>query len=501
MAREGSSRGSTPTRTRFAPSPSGDLHVGNVRTALYSWAWARHCGGSFVVRIEDTDRSRVSPEAVSGAIDALRWLGLDWDEGPDVGGEFGPYRQSERLSLYREWVDKFLADGTAYHCYCSQEELDGERDEQRTQGLPSGYAGHCRELTTAQVTAYRREGRRPLVRFRMPEGATVVRDTIRGEIVFDHANVPDFVVQRSDGYPLYNLAVSVDDAMMRITHIVRGDDLLASTPRQIAIHAAMGVAEADLPVYTHTPDILAADGLPLSSWRQAAGISWYRDHGYLPEAVVNYLALLGWSPGGDREELTLDALVESFDLERVGATAGRLDPRKLDAINGDKIRALPPDELVGRTMPFLARAGLVSEPPTPEQARTVAAAAPLIQERLVHLTEAADLLAFLLVPEYAFDVDPEAAARILTEDAKAVLEAAEAALRALPDWTDESIERALRRTLVDELGRRPKRAFGPVRVAVTGNRVSPPLFESLTLLGRARTLARIRRALDHHVGV
>jgi glutamyl-tRNA synthetase len=488
-------------RTRFAPSPSGDLHVGNVRTALYAWAWARHTGGRFVFRIEDTDRSRVTPEAITAAADALRWLGLDWDEGIEVGGDYGPYQQSERLPLYRSWVQRFLADGNAYYCYCTQDELDAEREEQRLKGLPPGYSGRCRDLASSQVSAFQRGGRLPVVRFRMPAGSTVVRDTIRGEVVFDHANVPDFVIMRANGYPLYNLAVAVDDSQMRITHIIRGDDLLASTPRQIAIFKAMGTADPDIPVYTHTPDVLEPDGKPLSKGYGTSSIAWYRDHGYLPEAVVNYLALVGWSPGGDREDLTLEELVELFDLDRVGTTAGRLDPRKLDAINGQKIRALEPTEFRRRITPFLARAGLVADVPTADQAGIVAAAAPLIQERVVHLSEAADLLAFLLAPDAAFDVDPEAAARVLTEDAKAVLEAADAALRTLLVWEQDAIERVLRQALVDELGRPPKHAFGPVRVATTGRRVSPPLFESLALLGPDRTLSRIRHALDEHVGV
>ena len=491
---------SRPVRTRFAPSPSGDLHVGNIRTALYAWAWARHTGGRFVFRVEDTDRSRVSDEAVASAVEDLHWLGLDWDEGPRVGGEHGPYQQSERLPLYHEWVSRFLAEGTAYHCFCTQEELDAEREEQRTRGLPPGYSGRCRALGADQKEAFRSEGREPVVRFRMPPGTTTVHDTIRGEVVFDHANIPDFVIMRANGYPLYNLAVSVDDALMRITHIVRGDDLLASTPRQIAIYQAMGLPADEIPVFTHCPYVLGPDGSPLSKRYGSSALAWYRENGYLPEAVVNYLALLGWSPGDDREDLSLDEIVALFDLERVGATAGRLDPRKLDAINGDKIRALPKDEFVRRILPFLQEAGLVGEVPDDDVLRLVAGAAPLIQERVVHLTEAVDLLAFLLVREDVFAVDPESAARILTEDSRPVLEAADTALAALASWDHTAIERALRQTLVEQLGRKPRHAFGPVRVAVSGRRVSPPLFESLELLGKGRTRGRIRRALTDHVG-
>ncbi|MGH3489376.1 MAG: glutamate--tRNA ligase [Actinopolymorphaceae bacterium] len=500
MAEGGSARPSPAVRTRFAPSPSGDLHVGDIRTALYAWAWARHSGGRFVLRIEDTDRSRVTDEAIASALEDLRWLGLDWDEGPEVGGDYGPYQQSERLPLYHEWVRRFLSEGTAYHCYCTQEELDAERENQRQQGLPPGYSGRCRTLTAAGVAGFEAEGRKPVVRFRMPPGTTTVHDTIRGEVVFDHANIPDFVIMRADGYPLYNLAVSVDDALMRITHVVRGDDLLASTPRQIAMYQAMGVPGADVPIFTHCPYVLGTDGKPLSKRYGSASIEWYRENGYLPEAVVNYLALLGWSPGNDREDLRLDELVELFDLSRVGATPGRLDPKKLDAINGDKIRALGADELARRITPFLQDAGLLPVPPNADQERLVAAAAPLIQQRLTRLGESVDLLAFLFVREGAFTVDPESAARILTADAGPVLTAAYESLEALPHWDRDVIEQALRRALVEELGRKPKHAFGPLRVAVTGRRVSPPLFESLELLGRGRALARVRRALDMDVG-
>ncbi len=487
-------------RTRFAPSPTGDLHVGNVRTALYSWAWAKHNNGEFVLRIEDTDRARVTDDAIQSAMDSLRWLGLDWDEGPDVGGPYGPYLQSERLPIYREWVDRFLADGNAYRCYCTQEELDAERERQRAAGEPPGYTGRCRDLTEEQVEAFEVDGRTSVVRFRMPPGSTIVHDTVRGDITFDHANVPDFVLLRANGYPLYNLAAPVDDVLMRITHVVRGDDLLASTPRQIAIYRAMGVRDEDLPVFTHQPYVLNSDGKALSKRYGSASISWYRDQGYLPEAVANYLALLGWSPGDDREELTLSDLVSLFSLERVGATAARLDEKKLDSINGDKIRALSLDDFVSRIVPFLRTARLVASPPSPEQVEVIRAAAPLIQERIGHLTEAVEMLRFLLVRDDFFVVDPEAASRVLTEDSRAVLDAAEAALERLSPFTHESIEAALRTSLVDGLGLKPKLAFAPVRVAVTGRRVSPPLFESLEILGRERVLERIRYARREHVG-
>ena len=401
-------------RVRFAPSPSGDLHVGNVRTALYDWAFARSTGGTFVLRIEDTDRTRVTPEYIASAQDTLRWLGLDWDEGPGVGGPFGPYLQSERLDIYAEWVDRFLKDGHAYHCYCSPEELAERREAARKAGGPSGYDGHCRDLTPGQVAAYQAEGRQPVVRFKMPPGSTTFTDLVRGEVTFDHAHVPDFVLARADGTPLYTLAVAVDDVLMKITHVVRGEDLLSSTPRQIAVYRAMGVAEAEFPVFAHLPYVLGKDGQRLSKRNGVVSVNWYREQGFLPEAICNYLALLGWSPGENREEFTMAEMAAEFDLARVNKNAAQFDVRKLEAINGDKIRALDPADFAARITPFLAGAGLVATPPTAAEAELIAAAAPLVQERVATLAQAAGMLGFLFVDEADFRVDPEDAARVLT---------------------------------------------------------------------------------------
>jgi glutamyl-tRNA synthetase len=484
-------------RVRFAPSPSGDLHVGNIRTALYDWAYARHTGGTFVFRIEDTDRTRVTPEYIHAAIESMRWLGLDWDEGPEVGGEFGPYLQSERMHLYRDWTQRFLDEGHAYHCYCTPEELEERRDQQRAAGRPPGYDGRCRTLSNEQTQAYEDEGRMPVVRFRMPEGRTTFVDLIRGEVTFEHEFVPDFVLVRADGYPLYTLAVAVDDVLMKITHIVRGEDLLSSTPRQLAVYRAMGVAEDELPVFAHLPFVMGQDNQKLSKRHGAVTITWYRQHGFLPEAMCNYLALLGWSLGdGDREEFTLREMAEHFTLERVNKNAARFDLKKLEAINGDWIRRLDPEDFAARITPFLQTAGLVAHPPTQEEQGLIAGGAPLIQERTGRLTEAAEMLGFLFVDDRHFTVEPEAASRSLTEDSREVLDAALASLEKLDSWATAAIETALRSPLIDGLGLKPKHAFGPVRVAVTGRRVSPPLFESLELLGRDRTLSRLRSALD-----
>ena len=484
-------------RVRFAPSPSGDLHVGNIRTALYAWAFARHTGGTFVLRIEDTDRTRVTPEYIASALDTLRWLGLPWDEGPEVGGPYGPYLQSERLDIYAEWLQRFLADGHAYYCYCSPEELAARRTAARAEGGPSGYDRHCRVLTAEQVAAYRAEGRKPVVRFRMPEGSTTFTDLVRGPVTFDHEHVPDFVLARADGSPLYTLAVAVDDILMKITHIVRGEDLLSSTPRQIAVYRAMGVPEEEFPAFAHLPYVLGKDGQRLSKRNGVVSVNWYRQEGFLPEAIDNYLALLGWSPGEDREEFTLAEMAAEFDLARVNKNAAQFDVRKLEAINGDKIRALDPADFVARITPFLERAHVVGDPPSESEAALIAAAAPLIQTRISRLTEAPGMLGFLFADEEHFEVDAQEAERALGPDALPVLQAAEAVVAEVEPWTWEAIQAALGAALVEPtgLGLKPRIAFAPVRAAVTGRRVSPPLFQSMELLGRERTLARLAHAI------
>lgn len=491
----GAPAGNAPVRVRFAPSPSGDLHVGNVRTALYNWAYARHTGGTLILRIEDTDRTRVTDEYIHAAIDTLRWLGLEWDEGPEAGGSYGPYRQSGRLDVFRQWTERFLEEGHAYHCYCSTEELEARREAARKRGEPTGYDGHCRELSREQVAAYQAEGRRPVVRFRMPEGSTTFTDLIRGEVTFDHVYVPDFVLSRADGTPLYTLAVAVDDVLMKVTHVVRGEDLLSSTPRQIAVYRAMGVPDEDLPRFAHLPYVLGQDGQKLSKRNAVVSISWYRQEGFLPEAMCNYLALLGWSPGDDREEFSLAEMAREFAIERVNKNSARFDMKKLEAINGDKIRALDRADFTARITPFLQRTGLVGDPPAEEERRLVEGGAPLVQERIGRLTEAPGMLGFLFVDERHFTVDPESAARALQAESRPALEGAVKALDGLASWDHDAIERALRAALVDGLGLKPRVAFTPVRVAVTGRRVSPPLFESIELLGRERTLGRLRGAL------
>ena len=478
-------------KVRFAPSPTGDLHVGNIRTALFDWAYARHTGGTFLFRIEDTDTTRVTDEYIQAAIDTLKWLGLQWDEGPEVGGPNGPYLQSQRLDIYAEWAQKFLDQGDAYHCYCSSEELEAVREAQRKANVAPGYNGHCRDLTAEEISAYKAQGREAVVRMRMPDGTTTFTDEIRGEVTFDHKFVPDFVMVRADGSPLYTLAVAVDDILMGVTHVLRGEDLLSSTPRQIRVYQAMGVKIEDYPAFAHLPFVMGQDNAKLSKRNGEVSIAWYREQGYLPEAICNYLALLGWSPGDDRENVTMKELTELFTVEKVHSSPARFDMKKLEAINGDKIRALTLDEFATWTMPFLIKAGVIEG--TDSDIALVKKALPIIQERIVKLDEAPQLLKFLFVKEFVVDAD--AVSKITDSGAKDILKRSLKDLETVATWNHDSIEAILRASLIEELGLKPRIAFTALRIATTGSTISPPLFESMELLGKDACLSRISAAL------
>jgi glutamyl-tRNA synthetase len=479
-------------RTRFAPSPTGDLHVGNIRTALFDWAYARHTGGKLIFRIEDTDRERVTDEYIERAIETLQWLGLNWDEGPEVGGPYGPYLQSQRLDIYTHWAKTFIANGDAYNCYCSTEELEARREKQRELNQAPGYDGKCRSLSADDIAGYESEGRKPVIRMRMPDGETQFNDLIRGEVTFEHKYVPDFVLMRADGSPLYTLAVAVDDVLMKVTHVLRGEDLLSSTPRQIRVYQAMGVAPEDFPFFAHLPFVMGQDNAKLSKRNGEVSIAWYREQGFLPEAICNYLALLGWSPGDDVENITMDELVKLFTVERVNSSPARFDMKKLEAINGDKIRALTIDDFLSRALPFLLKDGVIKGDES--EIAVVRSALPIIQERIARLNEVTQMLRFLFVDEVVFD--EESAVKVKEEPAQHVITQALRALEDLADWNHESIEASLRAVLIEKLGLKPRLAFGPVRIAVTGSHISPPLFESMELLGKERSIARLKAAVQ-----
>jgi glutamyl-tRNA synthetase len=468
-----------------------------LRTALFNWAFARHSGGTFVFRIEDTDAERDSEESYDALLTALRWAGLDWDEGPEVGGPYGPYRQSERMGIYRDVADRLLAGGQAYRCYCSAAELEQRREQAKAERRAPGYDGHCRELSKGQVAQYQDEGRVPVLRMRMPEGELGWHDLVRGDLSFDSAHVPDYVIVRGNGDPLYTLVNPVDDALMRITHVLRGEDLLSSTPRQLVMYQALaeiGVGSGATPAFGHLPYVMGEGNRKLSKRDPESHLAMYRDNGYLPEGLVNYLALLGWSIGGDREFFSLAEMAEAFELARVNPNPARFDLKKCRAINGDWIRALTPADLAARMIPFLQRDGVLPAEVTDQQLALIVAATPLVQERIETLDQATGMLGFLLVADGELQVDPQDRDKLLVGAAE-VLTAAIGALEALADWTTDAIQEALRAALIDGLGLKPRQAFGAVRVAITGRRVSPPLFESMELLGRESSLVRLQGAL------
>lgn len=484
-------------RVRFCPSPTGNPHVGLMRTALFNWAFARHVGGTLVFRIEDTDLARNTQESYEALLDIMRWFGFDWDEGPEVGGPFGPYLQSERMDIYADVAARLVESGHAYHCYCSQDELDERNAKARAEGRPPGYDGRCRTLSDEQIAAYVAEGRKPAVRFRMPGRTITFDDLVRGEISFESEHVPDFVMVRANGHPLYTLVNPVDDAMMEITHVLRGEDLLSSTPRQIALYDALadiGVGTGRTPAFGHLPYVMGQGNKKLSKRDPESSVTAYRDRGFLPEGLLNYLALLGWAIADDHDIFTMDEMVAAFTIDRVNPNPARFDLKKCEAINAAHLRALSTEDLADRVVPFLAGAGLVQDPPTDDQRTLLLAAAPLIQERMVTLGEVVDMLGFLFVPPERFTVDPDDAAKLLDPDGLEIVRTAHAALEPLSTWETASIETALRTALIEERGLKPRNAFGAVRVAVTGRRISPPLFESMELLGRETSMARLASA-------
>jgi len=479
-------------RVRFCPSPTGTPHVGLIRTALFNWAYARHTGGTFVFRIEDTDSQRDSEESYQALLEALRWLGLDWDEGPEVGGPYGPYRQSQRLDIYRDVVNRLLEAGEAYESYSTPEEVEA-RHLAAGRNPKLGYDNYDRDLTEEQRAAYRAEGRKPVIRLRMPDQDLGWRDLVRGETTFPAGSVPDFALTRANGEPLYTLVNPVDDALMKITHVLRGEDLLPSTPRQIALYQALiriGLTDR-IPEFAHLPSVLGEGNKKLSKRDPQSNLFVHRERGFLPEGLLNYLALLGWGIAEDRDVFTLDEMVAAFDVADVNANPARFDQKKADAINAEHIRMLDAAEFTRRLSAYFAEHGY--DIGLDEQRFAVAAG--LVQTRVVVLRDAWDLLKFLNDAEFA--LDEKSAAKELTAAAVPALDAALEALTNVGQFSAAEIETALKTVLVEGLGLKPRKAFGPIRVAVTGASVSPPLFESLELLGRERSLARLRAGRDH----
>jgi len=478
-------------RVRFCPSPTGTPHVGLVRTALFNWAYARHTGGTFIFRIEDTDQERDSEESYQQIIEALSWLGLDWDEGINVGGPNEPYRQSQRMQIYQEVVEKLKAAGQLYESFLTGEEIDA-RNEAAGRAKQLGYDNSERDLDQAQKDKYLAEGRTPALRLRVPDSEISFTDLVRGEITFPAGSFPDFVVVRPNGQPLYTLVNPVDDALMGVTHVLRGEDLLSSTPRQIALYNAMVQAGITtfIPQFGHLPYVLGEGNKKLSKRDPESNLFHHRDRGFIPEGLLNYLALLGWGLSADQDIFSLEEMAKAFDVKDVNPNPARFDIKKADSINASHLRTLALSDFTERLIPYLQKAAVLSTPATPAELEILTKAAPLIQERIQVLSESVGMLSFLFVDSSKIKIE-EDALKGLPENAKEIAKASIAALTAVDDFSTEKIQALLNKVLIEDMGEKPKNAFGPLRTAISGRRVSPPLFESMEILGKAQTLARL----------
>ncbi|MEY4348901.1 MAG: hypothetical protein RL719_198 [Actinomycetota bacterium] len=474
---------------RFCPSPTGTPHVGLVRTALFNWAYARHTGGKFVFRIEDTDAERDSEESYEMILEALRWLGLNWDEGVDVGGPNEPYRQSQRTEIYLDIIEKLKASGHVYESYMTGEDIDA-RNEAEGRAKQLGYGNWERD--DAERAKYRKADASPALRVRVPDVDITFDDLVRGEITFPAGSFPDFVVVRPNGQPLYTLVNPVDDALMGVTHVLRGEDLLSSTPRQIALYNAMvdaGITKF-IPRFGHLPYVMGEGNKKLSKRDPESNLFHHRDRGFIPEGLLNYLSLLGWGISSERDIFTLTELAEHFDVVNVNPNPARFDQKKADAINAAHIRLLDIDDFTSRLVPYLQSAGVLGHQPTDDQLALLRAAAPLVQERMTVLSEAPDLLSFLFVTADQIVIQDDARDG-MPENTSDVLAAAIGVLNTLEDFSTDAIQAALNAKLIEELQLKPRLAFGPLRTGISGRRISPPLFESMELLGKDETIKRL----------
>lgn len=478
-------------KVRFAPSPTGPFHIGGARSALFNWLLARHTGGSFLVRIEDTDLNRSSRESEENIKESMRWLGLDWDEGIDVGGENGPYRQTERLDIYKKEVQRLLDEGKAYYCYCTQEELEAERQAQLKEGKTPVYGGHCRHLSPEQIAQYEEEGRKPVVRLHVPEGDIIAfDDMVRGHVEFQSSGVGDFIIMKSDGIPVYNFAVVVDDALMGITHVIRAEEHLSNTPRQIAIYHALGY---DVPEFGHISLILGADHKKMSKRHGATSVTAYKDMGYLPDAVVNYLALLGWAPKGEQEIFSREELIRAFSMDRVSSNDAVFDMEKLNWINFQYMKQLSEDELLDFVLPFLEKKGYVTEPISADCREWLKRVLQYVRDRISYGAQAPEQVKMFFEDVPPFE-DPEVIEIMKQKTSAVILNTFIQALEALEDFTEESVT-ACFKAVMKETGIKGRAAFEPARIALTGVTKGPGMYEMIVLFGREKTLTLLKKAL------
>ncbi len=479
-------------KVRFAPSPTGPLHIGGARSALFNWLYARRFGGTFIVRIEDTDLERSSRESEDNILSALRWLGMDWDEGIEVGGENGPYRQTERLDIYRQHTKVLLEEGHAYYCYCSEEELAAEREELLAKGELPRYLGRCRNLCDQDRARFEAEGRKPVLRFKVPEGQTViVHDRVRGEVTFETGGIGDFIIVKSDGIPTYNFAVVIDDFTMGVSHVIRAEEHLSNTPRQILIYDALGWK---VPEFAHISLILGKDRSKMSKRHGATSIEQYQHMGYLPEAMVNFLALLGWSPGGEEEIFSLKDIKEQFSLDRVAKSPAVFDMEKLNWLNGHYIRQTSLERITELSIPFLRQGGYLEGDMTPEKQQWVKMLVATVRNYLSSLSEInAHVEKFIAVT--VEPVDEESRAVLRQERVADVLLATRNRINSA-ETIDEDFVKTFLKSLGKELGLKGKQIFMPLRVALTGETHGPELYQVIPLLGREKTITRLEHALD-----
>lgn len=479
-------------RVRFAPSPTGPFHIGGARSALFNWLFARRYGGKFIVRIEDTDMERSTKESEENILAALRWLGMDWDEGVTVGGPHGPYRQTERLGIYREYIEKLLQDGCAYHCYCTEEELAAEREALLRKSEMPRYMGRCRNLSPEERAALEASGRRPVIRFRVPEEQVIqVNDLVRGEVSFECKDIGDFIILKSDGIPTYNFAVVIDDYLMSISHVIRAEEHLPNTPRQVLVYQALGWP---LPEFAHVSLILGKDRSKMSKRHGATAVEQYQEKGYLPEALDNFLALLGWSPGGEEEILTMESLQQQFSLERVAKSPAVFDLDKLNWLNGHYIRQTPLERITDLSVPYLEKAGYLSTPLSQEQYEWVKLVVDAVREYLTCVSEITEHVAFFFAETVAAE-ESDAQEVLAGEQVPTVLAALREKIAVVGEVTALEAKSALK-GVSKETGFKGKQVFMPVRVALTGSTHGPDLDRVIMILGKETVCNRLTKALS-----
>lgn len=480
-----------PFKVRFAPSPTGPFHIGGARSALFNWLVARNKNGKFLVRVEDTDLARSTRESEENIKAALKWLGLNWDEGIDVGGENGPYRQTERLDIYHKEIQRLLDEGKAYYCYCTEEELEESRTQQLAEGKTPVYNDHCRSLTEEEIEKYKESGRKPVIRLRVPkEGVFAFDDMVRGHVTFQAAGVGDFIIMKSDGIPVYNFAVVVDDALMNITHVIRAEEHLSNTPRQIAIYQALGY---DIPKFGHISLILGSDHKKMSKRHGATSVDEYRKMGYLSDAVVNYLALLGWAPKGEQEIFTREELIEQFSMKRVSANDAVFDIEKLNWINFQYMKQLSPEELLELTLPFIINAGYITGPLSDEKKEWLKKVVWFVRDHLYYGAQTPENVK-IFFEELPATTDEEMLDIMSRETSKMIIKSFAEKLSDLDTFNESSIKDVFS-NLMKESGIKGKSAFEPVRIALTGEIHGPGLYTLIELFGKEKTIQRLKSSL------